>query len=133
MGVIKQSLLNNFGGGWIKAEIVLGGRDLEGVNSSCLPPSYRNFNHAHTGRNTGKGLSIRGFVGLMLVSNATQGIWASPSRHDQCMDSKIYSEGFIENISIIKYLFGHNQCQIQFYKPFSSLQLNWDMKCILIS
>ena len=48
------------------------------------------------------------------------------------MDNKIYSESFIENILPIKYLYGRNQCQVQFYKPFSSLQLNWDMKCILI-
>ena len=46
--------------------------------------------------------------------------------------NKIYSENFIENIFPTKYLYGRNQCQVQFYKPFSSLQLNWDMKCILI-
>ena len=56
----------------------------------------------------------------------------SPNRHDKCMDNKIYSESFIENILPTKYLYGRNQCQVQFYKPFSSLQLNWDMKCILI-
>ena len=27
-----------------------------------------------------------------------QGSWVSPSKHDECMDDKIYSESFIENI-----------------------------------
>ena len=58
-----------------------------------------------------------------------QGSWVSPSRHDVCMNNKIYSESFIKNIL---HLCGPNQCRVQFYKPFSSLQLNWDMKCILI-
>ena len=40
-------------------------------------------------------------------------------------------ESFIEDILPTKYLYGRNQCQVQF-EPFSSLQLNWDMKCILI-
>ena len=61
-----------------------------------------------------------------------QGSWVSPSRDDQCMDNKIYSENFTENILPTKYPYGRNQCQVQFYKPSSSLQLNWDMKCILI-
>ena len=62
-----------------------------------------------------------------------QGSRVSPSRHDECMmGNKIYSESFVENILPAKYLYGRNQFQVQFYKPFSSLQLNWDMKCILI-
>ena len=61
-----------------------------------------------------------------------QGSWASQSRDDECMDNKIHSESFTENILPTKYLYGRNQCQVQFYKPSSSLQLNWDMKCILI-
>ena len=61
-----------------------------------------------------------------------QGSWVSPSRDDECMNNKIYSESFIESILPTKYLYGRNRCQVQFYKPFSSLQLNWDMKCILI-
>ena len=52
-----------------------------------------------------------------------QGNWVSPSR-DECMDNKIYSESLIENILPTKYLYGRNPCQVQFYKPFSSLQLN---------
>ena len=32
----------------------------------------------------------------------------------------------------IKHLYGRNQCQVQFNKPFSSLQLNCLMQCILI-
>ena len=27
-----------------------------------------------------------------------QGSWVLPNRHDECMDDKIYSESFIENI-----------------------------------
>ena len=61
------------------------------------------------------------------------GSWVSPSRHDECMDNKISSKSYIENILLTKYLYGRNQCQVQFYEPFSSLQLNWDTKCILIS
>ena len=72
-----------------------------------------------------------GFLGLVSGGNATQGGWVSPSR-DECMDNKMYSESFIENILPTKYLYGRNQYQVQFYKPPSSLQLNWDMKCILI-
>ena len=52
--------------------------------------------------------------------------WVLPSRNEECMDSKIYSESLIGNILPRKYLYGSNQCQVQFYKPFSSLQLNWD-------
>ena len=44
-----------------------------------------------------------------------QGSWISPSRHDLCMDNKIHSESVIENILPTKYLYGPNQCQIQFY------------------
>ena len=61
-----------------------------------------------------------------------QGSWVSPSRHKEYMGNKIYSESFIETILPTKYLYGCNQCQVQFYEPFSSLPLNWDMKCILI-
>ena len=35
-------------------------------------------------------------------------------------------------ISCPQSIYGSNQRQVQFYKLFSSLQLNWDMKCILI-
>ena len=75
---------------------------------------------------------MRGFVGLVSESNAMQSGWVSPSRDDEWMDNKMYSESFIENILPTKYLYGRNQCEVQFYKPSSSLQLNWDMKCILI-
>ena len=75
-----------------------------------------------------EGLSIRGFVGLVSGGNAMQGSWVSPSRDDEGMDNKMYPESFIENILPRKYLYGRNQCQVQFYKPSSSLQLNWDMK-----
>ena len=74
---------------------------------------------------------MRGFVGLVSGGNAMQGGWVSPSRDDECMNNKMYSESFIENILPTKYLCGRNQCQVQFYKP-SSLQLSWDMKCTLI-
>ena len=37
-----------------------------------------------------------------------QGSWVSTSRHDECMDNKIYSESFIENILPTKYLYGRN-------------------------
>ena len=61
------------------------------------------------------------------------GSWVSPSRNEECMDNKIYSESLIENILPRKYLYGSNQCQVQFYKPFSSLQLHWDsLFCICI-
>ena len=43
---------------------------------------------------------------MILGRDAMQGSWASPSRHDQCMDNKIYSESSIENISPTKYLYG---------------------------
>ena len=61
-----------------------------------------------------------------------QGSWVSPSRDDECMGNKIFSDSFVENILPVEYLYGRNKCQVQFYKPLSSLQLNWDMKCILI-
>ena len=62
-----------------------------------------------------------------------RGSWVSPSRNEECMDNKIYSESLIGNILPRKYLYGSNQCQVQFYKPFSSLQLNWDsLFCIFI-
>ena len=61
-----------------------------------------------------------------------QGSWVSPSRDDEWMDNKTYSESFIENILPTKYLYGHTQCHVQLYKPSYSLQLNWDMKCILV-
>ena len=49
------------------------------------------------------------------------------------MDNKIYSESSVENILPTKYLYGRSQCQVQFYKPFASLQLNWDsLLCIFI-
>ena len=48
------------------------------------------------------------------------------------MDNKIYSKSLIENILKTKYLYGRNQCQVQIYKPYSSLQLHWDMICILV-
>ena len=57
-----------------------------------------------------------------------QGSWVSQSTHDKCMDDKIYFGSFLPKL----YLCGRNQCQVQFPKPFSSLQLNWDMKSILI-
>ena len=95
---------NHFKGYRVTTEIVCrGGGDIEGVTSPCLP--YKTFNHAYTGTNSEK---------AYLIGN------------------KIYSESFTENILPTKYLYGRNQCQVQFYKPFSSLQLNWDMKCILI-
>ena len=33
--------------------------------------------------------------------------WVWPSKHDECMDSKIYSESFTGNILPAKYLYGH--------------------------
>ena len=57
---------------------------------------------------------MRDFVGLMSGGDAMRGSWVQPSRHDECMDNKIYSKGFIENILPTKYLYGHNQCQVQF-------------------
>ena len=42
-------------------------------------------------------------------------------------------ESFIENILPTKYLYGRIISVLNtLYEPFSSLQLNWDMKCILI-
>ena len=61
-----------------------------------------------------EGLSIRGFVDLILGGDAMQGSWVSPSRDDECMDNKIYTESLIENILPTKYLYGRNQCQLQF-------------------
>ena len=51
---------------------------------------------------------MRGFLGLVSGDNAMQGSWVSPSR-DKCMDSKINSESFIENILPTEYLYGRNQ------------------------
>ena len=48
------------------------------------------------------------------------------------MDHKIHFESLTENILPTKYLYVCNQCQVQFYKPFSLLQINWDMKCTVI-
>ena len=48
---------------------------------------------------------MRGFVGLVSRGNAVQGSWVSPSKDDECMDNKIYSESFIENILPTKYLY----------------------------
>ena len=62
-----------------------------------------------------------------------QGSYVSASRNDECMDNKIYSESLIDNILPTKYPYGRNQCQVQFYKPFSSLKINWDsLFCIFI-
>ena len=46
------------------------------------------------------------------------GIWVWSSRHDECMDNKIYSESFIENILPTEYLYSRNQCQVQFMSLF---------------
>ena len=35
-------------------------------------------------------------VSLTLGGDAMQGSWVSPSRDDECMDNKIYSDNFIE-------------------------------------
>ena len=43
---------------------------------------------------------------------------AKYSRHDECMDNKIYSESFIENILPTKYLHSRNQCPVQFMSLF---------------
>ena len=61
---------------------------------------------------------MRGFAGLISEGDALRGSWVQPSRHDGCMDSKIYSKSFIENILPIKYLYGRNQCQVQFMSLF---------------
>ena len=61
---------------------------------------------------------MRGFVGLISESNAMRGSWVQPSRHDECMDNKVYSESFIENILPTKYLYGRNQCPVQFKSLF---------------
>ena len=94
--------------------------DIEGVTGPCLlpPPPPIKILFVHIG-----------FVGLISGGDAMPGSWVSPSRDDECMDYKIYSESLIENIATTEYLYGCNLCQVQFYKPFSSLQLNWDMKC----
>ena len=63
----------------------------------------------------GEGLSIRGFVAWMSGGDEMPGSWVSRSGHDQCMDNKIYFESFIENILPTEYLYGRNQCQVQFY------------------
>ena len=52
---------------------------------------------------------MRGFVGLVSGANAMQSSWVLPSRDSECMDNKIYSESFIENILPTKYLCGRNQ------------------------
>ena len=44
-----------------------------------------------------------------------QGSWVSPSRDDECMDNKIYSESSTENILPTRYLYGRNQCQAFFF------------------
>ena len=51
-----------------------------------------------------------------------QGSWVSPSRHDECMDNKIYSESFIE-----KYL---EPSTVLYAFFFTSTKLEY--KCILI-
>ena len=56
-----------------------------------------------------EGLSMRDSVGLVSEGNAMQGSWVSPSRDDECMNNKINSESFIENILPTKYLYGRNQ------------------------
>ena len=55
---------------------------------------------------------MRGFVGLISGGDAMQGSWVQPSRHDKCMDNKIYSESFIENILPTKCLYDRNQYQV---------------------
>ena len=57
---------------------------------------------------------MRGFIGLKSGGNSIPGSWIQPSRHDECMDNKMYSESFIGNILPTKYLYGRNQCQVQF-------------------
>ena len=37
-------------------------------------------------------------MGLISAGDAVQGNWVSPSRRDEYMDDKIYSESFSENI-----------------------------------
>ena len=86
--------------------------------------------HIQYKNNFRKGLPIGGFVGLISEGDAMWGSWAVLPQVD--MDNKIYSESFIENIFFTKCLCGRNLCQVQFYKSFSLLQLNWDTKCILI-
>ena len=97
-----------------------------GILKVSLAPAspHKNFNRCTYRNKFEEGLSIRGFVGV-ISGDATQGSWVSPSRDDECIDNKTYSESLIENILPIatKYLYGCNQCQVQFYKPFSSLQL----------
>ena len=55
-----------------------------------------------------EGLSMRGFVGLVSRGNAVQGSWVSPSRDNECMGNKMYSESFIEDILPTKYLYDCN-------------------------
>ena len=61
---------------------------------------------------------MRGFVGLISGGNAMRGCWVQPSRHNECMDNKIYYESFIENVLPTKHLHGRNQCQVQFMSRF---------------
>ena len=57
-----------------------------------------------------------------------QDSWVQPSRHDECMDNKIYSESFIETILPTKYLYGRNQCQVQLRAFFfTSAKLGYEM------
>ena len=64
---------------------------------------------------SGEGLSIRG---LISGGDAGRGSWVWPSRHDECMDNKIYSKSFIENILPTKDLYGRNKCRVQFMSLF---------------
>ena len=59
--------------------------------------------------------------------------WVQPSRH--CAWTIKYTlESFIENVLPIKYLYGRNQCQVQFISLFLHFNytVSWDMKCTLI-
>ena len=69
----------------------------------------------------GEGNSERGLISSR--GDVMQCSWVSPSGDDECMNNKIYSETLIENILPTKYLYDRSQCQLQFYKPCSSLHL----------
>ena len=61
---------------------------------------------------------LQNLVKYFLLIIAMLGSWIWPTRHDEYMDNKIYSESFIENILPTKYLYGRNQCKVQFYTEF---------------
>ena len=102
---------------------------LRGILKVSLAPAFphKNFNRAHTGTNTWKAYLLKVLQEMMQCR-------AVGYRQVEMMsDNKIYSESLIENILPTKFLYGRKQCQAQFHKPFSLLQLNWNsLFCVFI-